>query len=303
MRLMLNLRTAGLAGLLSISALSGTAGALESISLHSGNGPLGGLDGQIQLLVGPANGPFAAAFTPADFSGADLGAPASIISNHGAWIPNLGDGISQWISTGPGGAGEGGSALYSQEFFVATPAVGAALLDFHFAVDNVLGSGPNVGVYLNGQPVPGTMGGNFNGHYTFLGLGVGDLLQPGLNRLYVYAVDLGGPGGLLYRADFSIEEDQTVGATNLPTAFRLQDAVPNPFNPSTDIAFELLETGPARLSVFNLLGQEVAVLVDGLTARGPQRVRFEAGQLPAGLYFYTLQAGGQSETRKLLLVK
>ncbi len=303
MQLNLNLRGAGLAGLLSICALTGTAGALETISLHSGNGPLGGLDGEIQMLVGPANGPFLAAFTPADFSGADLGAPASVINNHGAWIPNLGDGVSRWISTGPGGAGEGGTALYSQEFFVATPAVGAAVLDFHYAVDNVLGSGANVGVYLNGQPVPGTTVGSFTSHFTFLGLSVGDLLQPGLNRLYVYAVDQGGPGGLLYRADFSIEEDQTVGATDLPTAFRLQDAVPNPFNPSTEIAFELLETGPARLGVFNLMGQEVAVLVDGLTARGAQHVRFEAGQLPAGLYFYTLQAGGQSETRKLLLVK
>jgi hypothetical protein len=289
--------------LLGALCLSGPAAALETISLHSGNGPIGGLDGEIRMLAGPADGPFAAAFTPADFGDADLGAPASIISNHGAWIPNLGDGVSRWISTGPGGANEGGSALYSQEFFVATPAVASALLDFHFAVDNVLGSGPNVGVYLNGQPVPGTVGGNFNGHYTFLGLSVGHLLQPGLNRLYVYAVDQGGPGGLLYRADMAIEEDQTVAATEQPAAFRLRDAVPNPFNPSTEIAFEMLETGPARLSVSNLLGREVAVLVDGLTARGAQSVRFEAGQLPAGLYFYTLQAGGHSETRKMLLVK
>lgn len=85
--------------------------------------------------------------------------------------------------------------------------------------------------------------------------------------------------------------------------FALGQAFPNPFNPSAQISFSLDRTADARLSVYNVIGQEVAVLVDGLTARGAQHVRFEAGQLPAGLYFYTLQAGGQSETRKLLLVK
>lgn len=286
-----------------LASVPATSPALEILSLHSGNGPLGGLDGQITMLTGPPNGPFAHLFTAADFSAADLGAPASVISNHGAWIPNLGDGVSRWISTGPGGAGEGGTALFSQEFTLTTPAIASATLDFHFSVDNVLGSSGNMGVFLNGQPVPGTTGGNFGSHFILSNLSVGSLLQPGSNRLYVYAVDLGGPGGLLYRADFSVVEDQTVAAVEKPTAFRLEEAVPNPFNPSTEIVFEMAETAPARLSVSNLMGQEVAVLVDGLTARGEQRVRFNAGQLPAGIYFYTLQAAGESQTRKMALVK
>jgi hypothetical protein len=298
------LRSALTAGLLVAASLPVAAFGLEAIVLRSGNGPIGGLDSQITQLVGPANSPFPAAFTAADFAAADAGPAAPIIANNGAWINALtSDPLSRWISTSPGGASEGGTTLTSQAFIVTTPTIGSATLDFFFAVDNVLGSGPNVGIYLNGLPVPGTTGGSFSTQFAFTGLDVASLLQPGLNRLYVDAVDQGGPGGLLFRAELGIETGQTVDTEDQPLAFQLGEAWPNPFNPSTEIAFEMAETEVARLAVHDLAGREVAVLVDGLTARGEHRLRFDATRLPAGLYFYTLQAGGESRTRKLLLVK
>jgi hypothetical protein len=97
--------------------------------------------------------------------------------------------------------------------------------------------------------------------------------------------------------------DDEVGADEQPIAFQLRDAFPNPFNPVTTLRFTLAETGAASLKVFNLSGREVATLVDGLTERGTHSIAFDAGTLPSGVYFYTLQSGGQAQTRKMLLVK
>jgi hypothetical protein len=94
-----------------------------------------------------------------------------------------------------------------------------------------------------------------------------------------------------------------VGADDQPTAFQLGEAFPNPFNPTTTLEYSLAETGAASLKVFDLSGREVATLVNGLTERGTHRVTFDAGTLPSGVYFYTLQAAGQTQTRKMLLVK
>jgi len=94
-----------------------------------------------------------------------------------------------------------------------------------------------------------------------------------------------------------------VNADDQPVAFHLGDAFPNPFNPTTTLEYSLEENGPASLRVFDLSGREVATLVDGMTERGTHRVAFDAGTLPSGVYFYTLQAAGHNQTRKMLLVK
>jgi len=99
------------------------------------------------------------------------------------------------------------------------------------------------------------------------------------------------------------EDGFEVGADEQPMAFQLGEAYPNPFNPTTTLSYTLEENGPASLKVFDLSGREVATLVDGMSERGTHRVTFDAGTLPSGVYFYTLQANGQSQTRKMLLVK
>ncbi|MGA9118914.1 MAG: CHRD domain-containing protein [Bacteroidota bacterium] len=94
-----------------------------------------------------------------------------------------------------------------------------------------------------------------------------------------------------------------VGAS-VPRAFSLEQNYPNPFNPSTVIEFSL--TAPARvtLKVFNVIGQQVATLVDDARAAGVYRTTFNAGSLASGVYFYRLSTnGGQQLTRRMLLLK
>jgi len=95
-----------------------------------------------------------------------------------------------------------------------------------------------------------------------------------------------------------------IGAPDLgPLGFALEPAAPNPFNPATTLRFTLADPGPVRLKVFNLAGQQVAVLVDGPRERGRHEVRFDAAALASGVYFATLEAEGFCETRRLTLVK
>ncbi|MBI3006239.1 MAG: T9SS type A sorting domain-containing protein [Ignavibacteriales bacterium] len=86
--------------------------------------------------------------------------------------------------------------------------------------------------------------------------------------------------------------------------FRLESNYPNPFNPSTTIAFTLAEDGKATLKVFNMLGQEVATLFNSEAQAGRlQQVKFDASQLPSGLYFAKLEAGKQQMMRKMVLLR
>jgi hypothetical protein len=89
----------------------------------------------------------------------------------------------------------------------------------------------------------------------------------------------------------------------LPTSFELLQNFPNPFNPSTTIQYSIPRTSRVKLSVYDLLGREVAVLVDGDTAPGSYRVEFDGTRLSSGTYFYRLQAGEFSQTRQLVLMK
>lgn len=87
------------------------------------------------------------------------------------------------------------------------------------------------------------------------------------------------------------------------SGFRLLPNTPNPFNPATMIRFTLDAGRRTRLSVHDLLGREIAVLVDGMTAAGDHSVRFDASTLPSGTYLVRLESGGMVETRKILLLK
>jgi hypothetical protein len=92
-----------------------------------------------------------------------------------------------------------------------------------------------------------------------------------------------------------------VGTDDQPSAFALAQNTPNPFNPSTTINYTMGETGTASLKVFDIAGREVATLVSGMVERGEHSVTFDASRLSTGVYFYTLQAGGQNLTRKMVL--
>jgi hypothetical protein len=89
----------------------------------------------------------------------------------------------------------------------------------------------------------------------------------------------------------------------LPQGFTLHPAHPNPFNPSTTVSYTLARPMQVELSVYNLLGQQVRTLVFGLQDAGEHSVPFTAGELASGVYVVELQAGGHSQTQKVLLLK
>ena len=97
-----------------------------------------------------------------------------------------------------------------------------------------------------------------------------------------------------------------VSASNEPTqpiTSILEQNYPNPFNPSTTIRYALPERTRMTLAVFNSLGQQVAVLVEGEAEAGYHEVTFDASRLPSGVYLYRLHAGNHIEVRKALLMK
>jgi hypothetical protein len=93
------------------------------------------------------------------------------------------------------------------------------------------------------------------------------------------------------------------GDASRPSAFALSQNYPNPFNPSTHIAYSIAAAGHVRLAVFNLLGAEVAVLVDSRQGEGRHEVEFDGHSLPSGLYFYTLESAGGRLTKRMVLLR
>ncbi|MEM6336709.1 MAG: T9SS type A sorting domain-containing protein [Bacteroidota bacterium] len=102
-------------------------------------------------------------------------------------------------------------------------------------------------------------------------------------------------------AEFTgVERDEAAG---IPTTISLEANYPNPFNPTTTIEFGVDVAGPATLKVFDMLGREVATLLDEAISAGSYTATFEASSLPSGTYFYTLSANGQSVTKSMVLMK
>ncbi len=110
-------------------------------------------------------------------------------------------------------------------------------------------------------------------------------------------------GNLLYRPLHATSVEPVAGS-GIPASFKLEQNYPNPFNPSTAIEFQLNRASHVSLKVFNLLGQEVATLVDDVKQAGSYRVTFDAGKLSSGVYFYRLNAdNGLVASKKMLLLK
>ena len=89
----------------------------------------------------------------------------------------------------------------------------------------------------------------------------------------------------------------------VPEQMALQQNYPNPFNPATKIGFSLPVAGQTSLKVFNLVGQEVATLLEGAYDRGNYEVPFDGARLPSGMYIYVLRSNGSTLVQKMALVK
>jgi hypothetical protein len=95
--------------------------------------------------------------------------------------------------------------------------------------------------------------------------------------------------------------DESVAA--LPYEYHLDQNYPNPFNPTTTISFTLKQTGVTTLKVYDLLGREVATLIDGVMSIGNHSITFSGEQLSSGVYFYRAFSGSFVETKKMILQK
>ena len=91
--------------------------------------------------------------------------------------------------------------------------------------------------------------------------------------------------------------------SNNAATFELLQNYPNPFNPTTNISFSVAKQGSYRLVVYNLLGEEVATLMNGTLQKGSHEVMFDASRLASGIYVYSLQGEGMNMTKKMVLLK
>ena len=98
-------------------------------------------------------------------------------------------------------------------------------------------------------------------------------------------------------------DDQLDGISELPITFALHQNYPNPFNPMTTIEFALPEESKVKLTIYNIRGQEAAALLDGYLEAGYHTVVWNAENMPSGVYFYSLEAGGFKAVRKCVMVK
>ena len=109
--------------------------------------------------------------------------------------------------------------------------------------------------------------------------------------------------GFWYQTVDLITSVEQITDDGLPKEFRLEQNYPNPFNPTTTIQFAVPKTSIVTIKIYDVIGREVATLIDDEYQPGQYKVVFEAGQLATGLYIYRIQAGDFRETKKLMLVK
>jgi hypothetical protein len=117
------------------------------------------------------------------------------------------------------------------------------------------------------------------------------------NGIYFYRlkqIDL--DGSFVYSDVVSIE-------VGMPSGFTLEQNYPNPFNPSTKIKFRILDGGLVSLKVYDILGKEVATLVNEDLDKGEYDVDFSAKGLTSGIYFYKFESGNYTDTKKMMLMK
>jgi hypothetical protein len=105
----------------------------------------------------------------------------------------------------------------------------------------------------------------------------------------------------------AIYDTLDVGITNynssIPSKFELYQNFPNPFNPLTNIRFDIAKSSFTTLKVYNALGSEVALLVNENLNPGSYQYSFDAGNYPSGIYYYKINSGSYNEIKKMILIK
>ena len=110
-------------------------------------------------------------------------------------------------------------------------------------------------------------------------------------------------GGIIINYSTLITPVQDEVIYEVPNDFSLSQNYPNPFNPSTTIQYSIPESGNVSLKVYNILGEEVANLVNEYKLPGTYKINFNAGISSSGIYFYQIRAGEYTETKKMVIIK
>jgi len=149
---------------------------------------------------------------------------------------------------------------------------------------------------------------NVNGTFEQIGFvaGFGTTTEP---KSYTFIDSKLETGNYTYRlkqidfdGTFAYSEEINVNV-EIPLVFALEQNYPNPFNPSTTIKYSIAEDGFVKMSVYNLLGEEVAALVNSTQKAGKYEVNFNASNLASGVYVYRIEAGNFVSSKKLMLLK
>jgi len=113
-------------------------------------------------------------------------------------------------------------------------------------------------------------------------------------------------GGATAEDQVTITIESTTGVDDenqIPTEYALRQNYPNPFNPTSTIRYSLPQRGHVQLKVYDILGKQVATLVNEDKPVGHHRVEFDASDLTSGVYYYRLRCNGFVETKKLVLLR
>ncbi len=181
------------------------------------------------------------------------------------------------------------------------------------------GQGEGIGAGTNTSGFSGMLAGSrgYGGHFShqkvYLWLWSSDDVNDTFTN--VFELDYSNSNILLYEngkeAAFCVRCIKSDGITDvsgeqdneLITSYSLRQNFPNPFNPSTKINFTLPQDGIVSLKVFDVLGREIAVLVNGFQSRGNYNIDFDGSKLSNGIYYYQLVTGNFTSTKKMILMK
>ncbi len=125
--------------------------------------------------------------------------------------------------------------------------------------------------------------------------------EMGAGELYIDGAVWAGVGPI--NVIVTLTTDDVAENDVMPSSYALHQNYPNPFNPTTQIRFDLAQPETVKLSVFNVLGQEVVVLANQPMQAGRHALNFDASQLASGLYFYRIEAGNFTDMKKMVLMK
>jgi M6 family metalloprotease-like protein len=148
----------------------------------------------------------------------------------------------------------------------------------------------------NGIPGGGTTA-------TSRGYSFADRTNPGKKFYRIKEIDSSGAATYSNKIAQASFPTAIAAESVIPQSFMLEQNYPNPFNPETVVSFQLSAVSDVRLMVYDILGQEVATLVNERKTAGRHEVKFDGSSLSSGIYFYRLAAGNQIQTRKMILTK